>query len=47
MQPAYPLTGVPPGAEQLLHRLLVAERTAQPTKIMIIVRQQVGPPQIE
>ena len=37
MQPAYPLGGVAPGAEELLHRVLVAERAPQPTEIMIIV----------
>ena len=46
MQPAYPLGGVAPRVEQLIDRVFVTERTPQPTKIMIIVRQQVGPPKI-
>src|SRR5512133_230524 len=46
MEPTYPLRGVTPRAEESVHRILVSERTSQPAKIMIIVRQQVGTPKV-
>src|SRR5215212_429569 len=46
MQPTHPLGGVPPGAQQLLHRILVSEGAAEAAKIMIIVGQQMSTPQV-
>src|SRR4029453_12994944 len=46
MQPTYSLGGVPPGAQQLLHWILVTEGAAESAKIMIIVGQQMSTPQV-
>src|SRR5215204_2603895 len=47
MEPPNALRAVAPGAQQLRYGIPVSERAAQPSKIVLVVRQHMSPTQVE